>query len=166
MPEENNGLIVTAGPDEDGMTARGVLKRAQGVSGRLIRKIVHGEDIGPVESAGALYINGEKARFKDRVKPGDEIRLIFPKEESWIEPQDIPLSVLYEDNDILVIDKQPGIIVLPTKGHRDGTIANAVIFHMGKRGENYKPRFISRLDMGTSGILLIGKNSHAQDNLA
>ena len=65
-----------------------------------------------------------------------------------------------------MFDKQPGIIVHPTKGHRDGTIANAIIFYMEKRGENYKPRFISRLDMGTSGVLIVGKNSHAQDNLA
>jgi 23S rRNA pseudouridine1911/1915/1917 synthase len=144
------------------MTARGVLRRAQGVSQRLIRKIAHGEG----ESAGALYINGNPARFRDRVKAGDEIRLVFPEEKSWIEPQEIPLSILYEDDDILVIDKQAGMVVHPTKGHRAGTVANAVIFHMKERGENYKPRFISRLDMGTYGILLIGKNSHAQDSLA
>jgi len=162
MNSSNNGLSVTAGPDEDGMTARGVLRRARGVSQRLVRKIMHGEG----EDTGALYVNGVPARFKDRVKAGDEIRLVFPKEKSWIEPQEIPLTILYEDSDILVIDKPPGVIVHPTKGHRDGTIANAVVYHMNERGEDYKPRFVSRLDMGTSGVLLIGKNSHAQDSLA
>ena len=162
MIKNENGLTVNAGPEEDGMTARGVLRRAQGVSQRLIRKIKHGEG----ENAGALYINDVPAYFRDRVKAGDEIRLVFPKEKSWIEPEEIPLSVIYEDGDILVIDKQPGIVVHPTKGHRDGTIANAILFHMAKRGEEYKPRFASRLDMDTSGILLVGKNSHAQDNLS
>ena len=156
------GLCVKAGPGEDGMTARGVLRRMSGVSQRLVRKIAHGEG----EASGALYINGKEALFRDRVKAGDEIRVIFPDETSWIEPQDIPLEVIYEDGDILVIDKQPGIVVHPTKGHRDGTIANAIVCHTQKRGENYRPRFISRLDMYTSGVLLIGKNSHAQDSLA
>jgi len=144
------------------MTARGVLRRAKGVSQRLVRKIAHGKG----EGAGALFINSHPALFRDRVKEGDEIRLIFPDEKSWIEPEDTPLTVLYEDDDILVIDKQPGIVVHPTKGHREGTIAGAIVHHMLSRGESYKPRFISRLDMDTSGVLLVGKNSHAQDNLA
>ena len=144
------------------MTARGVLRRTQGVSQRLVRKIKHGEG----EDAGALYVNKEPAFFRDRVKTGDEIQLVFPKEKSWIEPEEIALSILYEDDDILVLDKQPGIVVHPTNGHRNGTIANGLIFHMAARGEEYKPRFINRLDMGTSGVLLIGKNSYAQDNLS
>ena len=162
MSEGSVGLFVKVGPDQAGMTARGLLRRAQGVSQRLIRKIIHGEG----EEAGALYINGKPATFRDRVKEGDEVHLVFPKERSWIEPQEIPLAVLYEDSDIIVVDKQPGIIVHPTRGHRENTIANAIIFHMQERGEDYKPRFISRLDMGTSGIMLIGKNSHAQDSLS
>ena len=157
-----DGLSVTAGLAEDGMTARGVLVRAKGVSQRLIRKIKYGEG----ETAGALYVNGRTARFKDKVKAGDEIRLVFPGDESRFEPQDIELSVLYEDDDLLVIDKQPGIVVHPTRGHREGTIANAVTFYMKERGEKYIPRFVSRLDMNTSGVLLIGKNSHIQDSLA
>ena len=155
------GIHMVAGPGEDGMTARGALRRANGVSQRLIRKIIHGEG----EGAGALYINGAPALFKDRVKAGDEIRLVFPAEETWIEPEDIPLSVLYEDDDILIADKPPGLVVHPTKGHRSGTLANAIVGHMQKRGESYRPRFISRLDMDTSGVLLIGKNSHAQNSL-
>ena len=161
----NNGnasIRLTIAPGEDGMTARGALRRVKGVSQRLIRKILHGEG----EGAGALYINDEIARFRDKVKAGDEVVLVLPEEESWIEPEDIPLTVLYEDEDILVINKQPGMVVHPTKGHRDGTVAGAIVFHMQKRGESYRPRFISRLDMDTSGVLLVGKNSHVQNNLA
>jgi len=162
VKDKVDGLSVTAGPDDEGMTARGVLRRAKGVSQRLVRKIAHGAG----EGAGALYINGHPARFRDKVREGDEIRLVFPEEQSWIEPENTPLTVLYEDEDVIVINKQPGMVVHPTKGHRDGTIAGAIVFHMQQRGESYKPRFISRLDMDTSGVLLVGKNSHAQDNLA
>jgi len=162
MKKEKASICLTVGPEEDGMTARGALRRSKGVSQRLVRKVANGAG----EGAGALYVNGEAARFRDMVKTGDEILLVFPSEESWIEPEDIPLSVLYEDADILVIDKQPGLVVHPTKGHREGTVAGAIVSYMQRRGETYKPRFISRLDMGTSGILLVGKNSHAQDSLA
>jgi len=144
------------------MTARGALRRAKGVSQRLVRKIAHGEG----EGAGALYINGRAARFRDKVKPGDEIRLVFPEEGSHIEPEDIPLTVLYEDEYIIAIDKQPGMVVHPTKGHREGTVAAAIVNYMRQRGESYRPRFISRLDMDTSGVLLVGKSSHAQADLA
>jgi len=162
MMNEKASICLIVGADTGGMTARGALRRTKGVSQRLVRKIAHGEG----EGAGALYINGKPARFRDKVKAGDEIRLVFPEEESWIEPEEIPLSVLYEDDDILVIDKQPGMVVHPTKGHRKRTVAGAIVYHMRGRGESYKPRFISRLDMDTSGILLVGKNSYAQDNLA
>jgi len=162
MNDKGEGLTVVAAAGDDGMTARGVLRRAKGVSQRLVRKVAHGEG----EGAGALYINGHPARFRDRVKVGDEIRLVFPNEKSWIEPEDTPLDVLHEDDSILVVNKRPGVVVHPTKGHRSGTIAGAIIYHMQQRGESYKPRFISRLDMDTSGVLLVGKNSHAQDNLA
>ena len=160
--EKRPGLVFYVRRSERGMTARGVLMRTKGVSQRLIGKIAHAKG----EDDGALYINGRPARFKDRVKSGDEIRLVFPKEETWMEPQEIPLETIYEDGDILAINKQPGMVVHPTKNHKDGTIANAIVFYMKQRGEDYKPRFISRLDMDTTGILLIGKNSHAQDSLA
>ncbi|MDR3363797.1 MAG: RluA family pseudouridine synthase, partial [Clostridiales Family XIII bacterium] len=159
---EGGGFSVTVAAEDEGMTARGVLRRARGVSQRLFRTIAHGEDA----AGGGLFINGRPARFRDTVRAGDDIRLVFPEESSHIEPQDIPLSVLYEDDDVLVADKQPGLVVHPTKGHKDGTLANAILWHMRERGENYKPRFISRLDMDTSGVLLVGKNSHAQDSLA
>ena len=162
MSTQKADISIKITADETGMTARGVLRRSRGVSQRLMRRIANGEG----EGAGALYINGKEARFRDKVQIGDELRLVFPEEESWIEPQDIPLDVLYEDDDLIAINKQPGIVVHPTKGHRDGTIANGVVHHAQQRGENYKPRFASRLDMDTSGVLLIGKNSHAQDSLA
>jgi 23S rRNA pseudouridine1911/1915/1917 synthase len=67
---------------------------------------------------------------------------------------------------MLICDKQPGLVVHPTKGHSDGTLANGIMRHMQMRGEAYKIRFISRLDRDTSGILLVGKNAHTQTDFA
>jgi 23S rRNA pseudouridine1911/1915/1917 synthase len=140
----------------EGMTVKTVLRRNRGVSSRLIRKIVQG--------AGGVFLNGAPALFIDIARAGDVIGLVFPEEISRFEPQDIPIHVLHEDDDILVIDKQPGYVVHPTKGHVDQTIANGVMKHMLDRGERYKIRFVNRLDMDTSGVLLIGKNAFAQSD--
>ena len=140
------------------MTVRTVLRRDKGISTRLIRKVTHG--------GGELLVGGAPARFVDRVHAGDEIKLVMPEERSGFVAQDIPLDVIYEDEHLLAINKQPGLVVHPTKGHADGTLANAVQRYMERSGEAYKIRFISRLDMDTSGVLLIGKNSLAQSDFA
>jgi 23S rRNA pseudouridine1911/1915/1917 synthase len=146
--------------DADGMTVKGVLRREAGVSRRLMRSIV-----GRVgENSGGVYVNGEAAAFIDRVRADDEIGLIYPEESTHIEPENISLDILYEDDDLLAINKRAGIVAHPTKGHPFGTIANGVVAHMMERGEEYRPRFINRLDMDTSGVLLLGKNSHAQNS--
>jgi 23S rRNA pseudouridine1911/1915/1917 synthase len=149
-------LICEAGREDAGMTVKGVLRRRCGLSFRLIRHIAHGD--------GAVCLNGRSAKFIDTVSPGDVIGLVFPRERNAVPPQDIPISVLLEDEDILVLDKQPGLVVHPTKGHPDGTIANGVANYMQTRGESYRIRFVNRLDMDTSGVLLIGKNGHAQSH--
>jgi 23S rRNA pseudouridine1911/1915/1917 synthase len=121
-----------------------------------MRQIAQGE--------GALLVNGEPARFVDKVLEGDEIVIETPRERSDFPPEDIPLSVIYEDDHLLLIDKAPGIVVHPTKGHPVHTMANAIQFHMEQRGEEYRVRFVSRLDMNTTGVLLAGKSSLAQSD--
>ncbi|MDR2162642.1 MAG: RluA family pseudouridine synthase [Clostridiales Family XIII bacterium] len=160
-------LEYTVKDSDAGMTARGVASRRLGVSRRLIRRIANAAvDYGGEASFGGVFIGGRPARFTDRVKPGDVVGLAFPDEASGFVPQDIPIDVIREDDDILALNKQPGLVVHPTKGHVDGTIANGLMRRMEGRGERYKIRFANRLDMGTSGVLLIGKNSHAQSEFA
>ncbi|MDR1292622.1 MAG: RluA family pseudouridine synthase [Clostridiales Family XIII bacterium] len=150
-----------------GMTARGVARGRLGVSRRLMRRIANGsEDGGDSAFCGGVFINGRPARFVDRVAVGDVVGLLYPDEASGFVPENIPIDVVYEDEDILVVNKQPGLVVHPTKGHADGTIANGLMRRMEERGERYKIRFVNRLDRDTSGALLIGKNSHAQSGLA
>lgn len=133
---------------------RDLLKRRLGLSTRLLRKLKDQNGIVCGENVALLH---------ERFVPGDVITVNLPKETSYFEPEDIPIQIVYEDETLLVLNKQPGVVVHPTKGHKEHTIANGLMKHMTDRGESYKIRFINRLDMGTSGLLLVGKNSHCQD---
>jgi 23S rRNA pseudouridine1911/1915/1917 synthase len=96
-------------------------------------------------------------------KAGDIISISIPEEISYFPPEPIPIQPVYEDEDLLIINKQPGVVVHPTNGHPDHTIANGVTQYMLDTGQSFKIRFINRLDRDTSGLLALGKNSHAQD---
>jgi 23S rRNA pseudouridine1911/1915/1917 synthase len=163
LKKNQSEIIVKVAAADDGLTVRTLLRHA-GVSSRLMTKIRHGG--GQEAGGGAVYLHGDLARSRDIVRAGDEVRVVFPEESTWFEPQDIPVSVIFEDEDLLVVDKQPGLVVHPTKGHHGGTLANGIAAHMLVRGEQYQPRFASRLDMNTSGVLTVCKNGHAQWSLA
>lgn len=102
------------------------------------------------------------------IKPqlGDTISVRLPKEKSDFEPEDIPIYPLYEDDDLLIINKQSGITVHPTKGHPTHTIANGIMKYMQDNNQDYKIRFANRIDMDTSGIVIIAKNSNVQGNIS
>jgi 23S rRNA pseudouridine1911/1915/1917 synthase len=160
-------LEYTVKAADAGMTARGVASRRLGVSKRLIRKIANAAGSGDGEAfAGGVFIGGRPAFFTDRVQEGDVVGLAYPEERSDFIPQDIPIDALYEDDDILVLNKQPGVVVHPTKGHADGTIANGLMRRMAFGEERYKIRFANRLDMDTSGALIVVKNARAQSEFA
>jgi 23S rRNA pseudouridine1911/1915/1917 synthase len=163
LNEIQSEIIVKAEAADDGLTVRTLLRHA-GVSARLMTRIRHGG--GSEAGGGAVYLRGAPARSRDIVRAGDEVRVVFPEEKTWFAPEDIPVSVIYEDDDLLIVDKQPGVVVHPTKGHQSGTLANGIARHMSERGEQYQPRFASRLDMHTSGVLTVCKNGHAQWSLA
>jgi 23S rRNA pseudouridine1911/1915/1917 synthase len=96
-------------------------------------------------------------------KAGDIVSISIPDEISYFPPESIPIQPIYEDDDLLIINKQPGVVVHPTNGHPDHTIANGVTQYMLDTDQSFKIRFINRLDRDTSGLLALGKNSHAQD---
>jgi len=142
-------------PDE-GLMIKEILKRRMGFSTRLIRKL---------KLEGGVSLNRVESKLNVTVRVGDVIKVEFPQEESRFEPQDIPLDVVYEDDDLMIINKSPGIVVHPTKGHPVGTIANALTYLMQQRNEIFKIRFVNRLDMDTSGLLIVAKNAFAQEQL-
>ena len=116
-----------------------------------------------VKYHGDILLNGKHVTVRQRVIEGDVLTAEYPEEESYFQPENIPLDVVYEDSDLLLVNKQPGLIVHPTYNFPTGTLANAITYYMEQKGEIYKLRFVNRLDMMTSGIVIIAKNSHAQD---
>ncbi len=138
------------------LSIKELLSRNFGFSSRFMTKLKQNR---------LIYLNGENMPAWVVPQNGDVITVSTPCESSDFPPEDIPISVIYEDNDLLVINKQPGVVVHPTKGKPHHTIANGLMKKMLDDGENYKIRFVNRLDMNTSGLLIVAKNSHAQDHL-
>ncbi len=110
--------------------------------------------------------NGEKIRTVDKVKAGEIIEINIPQEESSIEPINIPIDVIYEDEDILLINKQAGLAMHPTHNHQGDTLANAVAFYLSEKGDTGAFRSIGRLDKDTSGIVLCALNPFAASRLS
>ena len=143
--------------EDEGKYVREILRSRMNFSSRLMKS---------VKFRGEILLNGMHATVRYRVKEGDVISAEYPEEESFFEPENIPIDVVYEDDDLLLINKQPGLIVHPTYNFPKGTLANAVAWHMEQKGEVYKLRFVNRLDMYTSGIVIVAKNAHAQDSIS
>ena len=119
---------------------------------------------------GLVTVNGrvEKASFK--LGAGDKIEIIVPPEEpSRLAAENIPLKIIYEDADLLVVDKPAGLTVHPAPGHPSGTVVNAVLGYLpaaGEGEESERPGIVHRLDKDTSGLLLVARNRAAQENLS
>ena len=143
--------------DEDNETTiKEILKRKFNFSSRLMTKL---------KQQNLIFLNEQPVRGWMIAQPGDKLTVKLPEETCDFPPEDIPIAVVYEDNDLLVINKQPGIVVHPTKGKPNHTIANGVMKKMMDEGSMYKIRFANRLDMNTSGLLLIAKNGFTQDHI-
>jgi 23S rRNA pseudouridine1911/1915/1917 synthase len=120
--------------------------------------------------AGQVTLNGVAVRASRRVAGGDEIEALPPPPAPAVpEPQDIPLSVLYEDAELIVLDKPAGLVVHPAPGHPDGTLVNALLHHCGDLagvGGVLRPGIVHRLDQGTSGVMVAAKTDRAHRSLA
>lgn len=141
--------------EDDGLELREIMREHFDFSARLRNRI---------KREKLVMVNGVSTPGWKKPQVGDEIRITLPDETSGFKPQDIPLDIVYEDDDLMIINKQPGLIVHPTKGHPSGTVANALMFHMQKTGKPFKIRFVNRLDMDTSGLLVVAKNSYCQND--
>lgn len=121
-------------------------------------------------AAGRVRLNDRPAKASHRVQGGDEI--VFeapPPETSEIGAEDIPLTVVYEDASLLVIDKPAGLVVHPAAGHYRGTLVNALLFHchdLSGIGGVMRPGIVHRLDKGTSGLMVVAKSDAAHQGLA
>lgn len=130
----------------------------ENLSGRFIRKAVRD---------GRVFVNKEKVIKKHKLSQDDLIEIYMQEDEHQnIEPEDMNIEIVYEDNDIIVINKRPGIVVHPTKGHPTGTLSNGILYHFKKNGEKSIVRLVSRLDRDTSGLIIIAKNQFSHMRLA
>lgn len=118
-----------------------------------------------------ITVNGREVKANYKVQAGDEIRISLPDlSEPDILPEDIPLDILYEDEDVMVVNKPKGMVVHPSAGHTSGTLVNAILFHCqgNLSGINgvMRPGIVHRIDKDTTGALLICKNDVAHRDLA
>ncbi len=119
------------------------------------------------KTARGILLNGTWAYVNDLLKEGDvlTIRLTEPEEQQAdaqkIMPVPLPVRILYEDEDLLVVDKPAGMPIHPSIGHENDTLANAILYHAGQKEERYPYRCVNRLDRDTSGLTMIAKNAYA-----
>lgn len=120
---------------------------------------------------GFVSVCGKSVAKKYSVKAGDEVEIIFPEvRESEAFPENIPLSVVYEDEDIIVINKPKGMVVHPAPGNYSGTLVNALLYHcrdsLSGIGGVMRPGIVHRIDKDTSGLLVVAKNDDAHNALS
>jgi 23S rRNA pseudouridine1911/1915/1917 synthase len=123
-------------------------------------------------NAGNILVNNNPVKPNYKVKPGDIIQVVLPNPPREIEliPENIPLNIVYEDDDVLVVNKEPGMVVHPAYGNYTGTLVNALMWHfrdlpLFSSGEA-RPGLVHRIDKNTSGILVIAKNEFALNRLS
>ena len=120
---------------------------------------------------GAVTLRGVRVKKNYKTAPGDELVLVLPDPvEADVLPQDIPLDVAYEDDDVIVVNKAVGMVVHPAAGHPDGTLVNALLYHCGEslsgiNGE-LRPGIVHRIDRDTSGLIIAAKSDFAHLALA
>jgi len=142
-----------------GVRVDALLKRHMGLSGTVIRRIKWLED--------GILVDG--IRVNTRFTPSEgqllSVRLDDPQRRSGIVPAPGPLDILYEDRDVIVVNKAPGLSVHPGPGHFDDTLGNFLLFHYDMEGETADLHPVHRLDRGTSGLLVVAKHPYAQEVL-
>ncbi len=121
--------------------------------------------------SGAVTIDGKAVKKNYKTRMGDEIVFDIPEPEPLeVVPEDIPLDIRYEDNDVIVLNKPKGLVVHPAPGHWNGTLVNGLIYHCqdSLSGINgvLRPGIVHRIDMDTSGLLIVAKNDFAHQSLA
>jgi 23S rRNA pseudouridine1911/1915/1917 synthase len=120
---------------------------------------------------GRVFVQGKSVKANYRIAEGEEIRLEIPElEEPDILPENIPLDIIYEDDDLLVVNKPKGMVVHPSAGHYSGTLVNALLYHCAGNlsGINgvLRPGIVHRIDMDTTGSLVVCKNDFSHNSLA
>jgi len=134
----------------------------------LQHKKLSRKSLSSIKHSGKLLVNGEEVTVRKMLQEGDKIEVLFPKEEGsqYLVAEPIPLSILYEDEDILVIDKPAGLCVHPTFSQKSGTLANGIMYHWQQKGVSRTFHAVNRLDRDTSGIVLLAQHRFSHQQLS
>ncbi len=153
----NNRVVFQVTTFETGIFIKDFLK-AKDISERALKKL---------RNNGKILCNGQAVTWRQVVSTGDEIILVYPAptENPYLPPEPVPLKIIYEDRDIVIVNKQPGICVHPTKAHPTGTLANGLMDHWLKNNAQASFHAVNRIDRNTSGLVLIAKNSFSAQKL-
>ena len=152
-------LELTVGPEEAGVRVDTLLRSRLHLSGTVIRRIKWLPD--------GILADGERVNTRYLPRPGQvlSVRLSDPERRSGIVPAPGPLDIVYEDGDLIVLNKAPGVAVHPGPGHFDDTLGNFLLDYYEKAGVEGDFHPVHRLDRGTSGLLAVAKHPHAQEVL-
>jgi 23S rRNA pseudouridine1911/1915/1917 synthase len=116
---------------------------------------------------GLASINGRRGMNSDILNAGDIVEIIIDGEETQdIDAENIPINVVYEDKDLLIVNKPPFMVVHPTKSHQSGTLANGIVNYFKETGQDCIVRLVNRLDRDTSGLIIIAKSQFAHQQMA
>ena len=145
-------------------------QRADAAVASLLESISRAAAIRLIES-GNITVNGKKIKKSDKVAKGDVLTVVLPDPEpERALPEDIPLDIVYEDDDLLVVNKPKGMVVHPAAGNKEHTLVNALLFHckdsLSGIGGVKRPGIVHRIDKDTSGLLIVAKNDFAHMGLA
>ena len=152
-------VSLTVTPERAGQKVDTLLRKALGLSGTVIRRIKWLDD--------GILLDGERVFTSQRVEPGQvlTVRLSDPERRSGVVPAPGPLDIVYEDGDMLVLNKAPGMLVHPGAGHFADTIGNFLLDYYDRTGVEADFHPVHRLDKGTSGLMVMAKHPHAQEVL-
>ncbi len=145
-------------------------------SGQRLDKYLAGEmtdlsrsRIKELVQAGGVLVNGKKSKVSYKVQKGDLIQVtVLPLEPLKLEAENIQLDIVYEDEDIIVVNKPQGMVVHPAAGHPSHTLVNALLYHtrdLADSPEGFRPGIVHRIDKDTSGLLMVAKNAAARESL-
>jgi 23S rRNA pseudouridine1911/1915/1917 synthase len=122
--------------------------------------------------AGSVLVDSRPVKASYKVKPGEVIQVIlaYPPRDTTIYPENIPLNILFEDEELLILNKPPGLVVHPGHGNPNGTLVNGLVYHLSNlptyRNGEIRPGLVHRIDKDTSGLLVIAKSEYAMSHLA
>ncbi|AXU82228.1 RNA pseudouridine synthase [Clostridium sp. HMSC19D02] len=155
--KENQRYNLISYTNEEEMTLKEVLLDKLNFSVRSLSKM---------KREKSVLVNGVYKKPSLKVYSGDLIEVKIDEEKANFEPQDLNLQIIYDDFDIIMVNKPPFMVVHPTKSHYDKTIANGISYYIDNQKENVKIRFVNRLDMNTSGLVIVAKNAYAHHTLS